>query len=144
MLYSAFADLHKVIDINYSNWLKMSQIVAAVTLLSFANGAGDVISSLLASEMQSNLGSSGINLEVDYTLAVMFGSSLFCSTIIVALIIKQSHSIQMNPHMVYRDIGFCIFLVFYFQALALYEQINLFNSFFSILLYFLFVAIVVK
>ena len=55
--------------------------MGAVTLLALANGAGDVLTALAASGS-----SSGLN----YNIGAIYGSSLFVTTIIIALTIRNS------------------------------------------------------
>jgi solute carrier family 24 (sodium/potassium/calcium exchanger), member 6 len=58
-----------------SEWLEMSEAFAAVTLLAIANGAGDVITALVAS------GTSG---GISYNIGSLYGAGLFCTSIIIA------------------------------------------------------------
>ena len=59
----------------------MSESLAAVTLLAIANGAGDVITALVAS---------GTNDGISYNIGSLYGAGLFCMSIIIATTIKNS------------------------------------------------------
>lgn len=50
------------------DWLKFSEALAAVTLLAFANGAGDVITAIVASSTDSG---------ISYNLGSLYGAGLF-------------------------------------------------------------------
>jgi sodium/potassium/calcium exchanger 6 len=55
--------------------------MAAVTLLALANGAGDVITAIVAS------GSDG---GISYNIGALYGAGLFCMSIVIATTIKNS------------------------------------------------------
>jgi sodium/potassium/calcium exchanger 6 len=57
-----------------SAWLGFSEALAAVTLLAFANGAGDVFTALVAS---------GKTNGVFYNIGSLYGAGLFCCCIVV-------------------------------------------------------------
>ena len=61
-----------------SDFLKFSESLSAVTLLAFANGAGDVITSLVAS------GSEG---GISYNIGALFGAGLFVISLVVGICI---------------------------------------------------------
>lgn len=50
------------------DWLKLSEALAAVTLLAFANGAGDVITAIVAS---------GTSNAISYNIGSLYGAGLF-------------------------------------------------------------------
>ena len=77
----------------------MPEALAAVTLLALANGAGDVITALVASSAPDGL---------SYNIGSIYGAGLFVTTIVVALTIKNSGSVQLEPALIWRDIGFYI------------------------------------
>ena len=64
-----------------SEWLKLPEALAAVTLLALANGAGDVITALVAS------GTSG---GLSYNVGSIYGAGFFVCSIVVALTILGS------------------------------------------------------
>ena len=51
-----------------SKWLKLSEVVAGVTLLALANGAGDLVTAVVAS---------GSSEGVSYNIGALFGAGLF-------------------------------------------------------------------
>ena len=65
----------------------MSQTLAGVTLLAFANGAPDVIASFTAGETVE-----GIPL----IIGSIFGAGLFVTTIVVGRVVQQSEEIQVH------------------------------------------------
>lgn len=50
------------------DWLKLSEALAAVTLLAFANGAGDVITAIVASSTDNG---------ISYNIGSLYGAGLF-------------------------------------------------------------------
>ena len=64
-----------------SDFFNLSDTVAAVTLLAFANGAGDFITSLVASDTEGG---------VAYNIGALFGAGLFVLSLVVAVCILQS------------------------------------------------------
>ena len=51
-----------------SDWLKLSEALAAVTLLAFANGVGDVITAIVASNTDNG---------ISYNIGSLYGAGLF-------------------------------------------------------------------
>lgn len=92
-----------------AKYLKLSEALAGVTLLAFSNGAGDVITAIVASSSDEG---------ISYNIGSLFGAGLFVLTIVIALTIKNSPTEIIIPRdVVYRDIGFYILatlLVIYF------------------------------
>lgn len=66
---------------NISEWLGFSQSLAGVTLLAFANGAGDVITAIVAS---------GSSDGVFYNVGSIYGAGLFVCCCVVAVAIFKS------------------------------------------------------
>src|SRR3990167_7302174 len=66
---------------NLVDWLGMSEALAAVTLLALANGAGDVITAIVAS---------GADGGVSYNIGSLFGAGLFVASMVVAICVIQS------------------------------------------------------
>ena len=81
-----------------SDWLGFSQALAGVTLLAFANGAGDVITSIVASDSKEG---------VAYTIGSLFGAGLFCCCIVIAgsILLNSGEAIKFDSFIVYRDIS---------------------------------------
>lgn len=61
-----------------SNALGLSESLAAVTLLAFANGAGDFITSIVASDSDGG---------VSYNIGALFGAGLFVCSLVVGICI---------------------------------------------------------
>jgi sodium/potassium/calcium exchanger 6 len=57
----------------------MSDSLASVTLLAVANGAGDVITALVAS---------GTATGISYNIGSLYGAGLFCASFIISATIK--------------------------------------------------------
>ena len=61
-----------------TDWLGISESLAAVTLLAFANGAGDVITALVASGAEGG---------VSYNIGALYGAGLFVCSMTIAVCI---------------------------------------------------------
>ena len=61
-----------------TDWLGISESLAAVTLLAFANGAGDVITALVASGAEGG---------VSYNIGALYGAGLFVCSMTIAICI---------------------------------------------------------
>ena len=80
--------------------LGMSESLAGVTLLALANGAGDVITAIVAS---------GSPEGVSYNIGALFGAGLFvCSIVICLTILSAKEIINVSSMTIYRDVGFYI------------------------------------
>ena len=80
--------------------LNMSETLSGVTLLAFANGAPDIISSFSAGGSEGGLFISIGNL---------FGAGLFCSTLVIGRCIQVSkHTIRMEKDQWNRDLIFYV------------------------------------
>lgn len=119
-----------------SEYLKMSNTLASVTLLAFANGAGDVITSIVSGAQSE---------DPSFPLATLYGSGYFVQTAIIACTIFQSKKIiKLDKKDVLRDYGFLLFTNLYIVILALfYKKINIFISCTFYLIYVAYVIIVV-
>lgn len=83
-----------------AEYLKMSEALAAVTLLALANGAGDVITAIVASSSAGG---------VSYNIGSLYGAGFFVCSIVIALAIKSSTTeITVDKSTIYRDVGFYI------------------------------------
>ena len=61
-----------------SKYLKLSEALAGVTLLAFANGAGDVVTAIVASSSKEG---------VSYNVGALYGAGFFVLTLVIALTI---------------------------------------------------------
>ena len=64
-----------------SDFLELSDALAGVTLLAFANGAGDVITAIVASGSKDG---------ISYNVGALYGAGFFVLTLVVALTILNS------------------------------------------------------
>lgn len=83
----------------------MSEQMAGVTLIAFANGAGDVMTAYVASSSRGG---------ISYNIGSLYGAHFFLSSFVIALTIllnKDEKPIKVNARIVYRDIGFYIFAI---------------------------------
>ena len=62
-------------------YLKLSESLAGVTLIAFANGAGDVLTAIVASGSEEG---------ISYNIGSLYGAGLFVLTLVVALTILNS------------------------------------------------------
>ena len=78
----------------------MSEAMAGVTLLALANGAGDVVTAIVAS---------GSAEGVSYNIGALFGAGLFvCAMVIYLTIIEAEKPIIVSSATIYRDVFFYI------------------------------------
>lgn len=117
-----------------SRYLKLSEALAGVTLLAFVNGAGDVITAIIASGTKDGL---------SYNIGALYGAGLFFITIVIALTIKvSSKPIVVPKAMVYRDVGFYILATLLVPLMALQGYITWLSALFMLILYCILVTIV--
>ena len=118
-----------------SEFLGFSESLAAVTLLAFANGAGDVITALVASGQEGG---------VSYNIGALYGAGLFvCSMVIVICIFLSEEPIVYDPMIIYRDIGIYLFSTVLTAVLAWYGYLTWWNSCILLGLYVVLVLLVV-
>lgn len=118
-----------------SEALGFSESLAAVTLLAFANGAGDVITSIVAS------GSDG---GVSYNIGALFGAGLFvCSLVVAICVLQNPDDLVFDKMIIYRDIGMYIVATAVTFLFGLYGQITWWTSVILLLLYIILVLIVI-
>jgi len=114
--------------------LKFSEALAAVTLLAVANGAGDVITALVAS------GTSG---GISYNIGALYGAGLFCMSIVIATTIKNSKvAIQLSKEAIYRDVGLYLVATLFTIFFAILKVLTVLTSFVFLALYVTLVLIV--
>jgi sodium/potassium/calcium exchanger 6 len=118
-----------------SDYLGFSEALAAVTLLAFANGAGDVITALVASGAEGG---------ISYNIGALFGAGVFVCTMVVAICIFQSEDdIVFDKMIIYRDIGIYLLATIATIAFAVYGKITWWNSTILLLLYVALVLVVI-
>ena len=112
----------------------MSDAMGGVTLLALANGAGDVITAIVAA---------GSTEGVAYNIGSLFGAGLFvCAAVIYATIVVSEEDICLGPNTIYRDVGFyilgCLLVLFW----IFYGEIPWWGALSMICLYGLLVVVV--
>lgn len=118
-----------------SRFLQLSEALAGVTLLAFANGAGDVITAIVASGSKDG---------ISYNVGALYGAGFFVLTLVVALTIMNSETkIKVEKSVVFRDIGFYILATIYIISVAYYGKITWVLSMGMLLLYAVYVGVVV-
>lgn len=118
-----------------SRFLQLSEALAGVTLLAFANGAGDVITAIVASGSKDG---------ISYNVGALYGAGFFVLTLVVALtIINSDTKIKVEKSVVFRDIGFYILATIYIISVAFYGKITWILSLGMLLLYGVYVGVVV-
>ena len=118
-----------------SESLGFSESLAAATLLAFANGAGDVITAIVASGQEGG---------VSYNIGALYGAGLFvCSITIVICIFISKEPIVYDSMIIYRDIGIYILSTIVTALLAWYGYLTWWSSCLLLGLYVLLVLIVI-
>ena len=112
----------------------LSDSLAAVTLLAVANGAGDVITALVAS---------GTDNGISYNIGSLFGAGLFCTSLIMAVTIYKSDApIKLSKSVIYRDVTFYIIATLTTYGFALYGNLTIVTSVIFLLIYVALVVVV--
>jgi solute carrier family 24 (sodium/potassium/calcium exchanger), member 6 len=118
-----------------SERLGLSESLAAITLLAFANGAGDVITALVASGTEGG---------VSYNIGSLYGAGLFVASAVVATCIIQSEKPMVFDKMIiYRDVGFYIIATLMCLFFAWYKFITWWSSLLLLGLYVAMVLVVI-
>ena len=113
----------------------MSDAVAGVTLIAFANGAGDLVTAVVSSEAADG---------VSYNIGSLFGAGLFVVTLVISLtILFSSEPIIVTKDIIYRDIMFYIIGCMFIIGFGIYGEINAFTSILCLLLYLVYVILVI-
>jgi len=82
---------------------KMSDAFGAVTLIALANGAGDVITALVAGSSAGG---------VSYNIGSLYGAGFFVCSMVISLTIlsmEPGHPLVVGAGTIYRDVFFYIF-----------------------------------
>ena len=117
-----------------SNWLNFSQSLAGVTLLAFANGAGDVLTAIVASGAEGG---------VFYNIGSIYGAGLFVCCIVMAAAIFGTGDIHYDRHIVYRDLSFYILATLMTFVFGIIGKITWVSSLCLLLIYVLQVSVVI-
>lgn len=116
-----------------SSWFGFSEALAAVTLLAFANGAGDIFTAMVAS---------GSSDGVFYSIGSLYGAGLFCCCNVVgaAIFLNNSPVMKFDSMIVYRDITFYILATIAIILFGIYGKVNIWVAVVFMSLYFCQVA----
>jgi len=121
--------------------LRFSEGLAAVTLLALANGAGDVITALVAGGAEGG---------VSYNVGSLFGAGLFVFSFVVAICIIKNQKdgealpfLKFEPEIIYRDVGFYLLSTVVTLIFAACGSITWFDSVILLLIYVAMVSTVV-
>jgi len=118
-----------------SKYLQISDALAGVTLLAFANGAGDVITALVASDSKEG---------VSYNVGALYGAGLFVITFVIAKTIQNSPvDIVIESEILWRDIGFYFVSVMVTIYLGINGEITTWDAVLLLMLYVIYVFVVV-
>ena len=119
-----------------SEYLKMNSILASVTLLALANGAGDVLTSIA---------SGGEEGDISLVLSILYGSGYFVQTIVFGLTIFSAKKIiKLDRRDVIRDYSMLLFVNLYIILIGLfYKKITILISCSFFALYIIYVIIVI-
>merc|ERR1712166_1681714 len=119
---------------------KISDAFAGVTLIALANGAGDVVTAIVASGSADG---------VAYNIGALFGAGLFVCTIVMTFTITGYKDpekegkwgpITVSKNTIYRDMPFYIVTVLFVVFCGIYGEITWWTS--SVML-FIYVALVI-
>ena len=116
-----------------AKWLQFSQSLAGVTLLAFANGAGDVLTALVASDAPEG---------VFYNVGSIYGAGVFVCCIVVAGAVFRKGEIEYSPLIVYRDLSFYIAATLLTLLFGYYGKITVWGSLSLLSLYIIQVLVV--
>ena len=105
---------------------KMSQNLAAMTLLAFGNGASDVISSLVASSSSKG---------IEIAIGSLIGSGLFLTSLVFGMLICNGENLSVNPKSFVQDVLTYIFSLIVIFYISLNGIINLYESVFFVSIY---------
>lgn len=118
-----------------SEYLNLTESLAGVTLLAFANGAGDVLTAIVASDSKEG---------ISYNVGALYGAGLFVLTLVVALTIKNSpKKIIVSKSLIFRDIGFYLLATVITVIFAITGKLTWWTSVMMLLLYLCLVIFVV-
>lgn len=119
-----------------AEYLKMNNILASVTLLALANGAGDVLTSIA---------SGGEDGDVGLVVSILYGSGFFVQSLIFGVtILRSKKTIQLDGRDVIRDYGMLLFVNFYMIIIGIfYKKITLTIAYSFFCIYIVYVIIVI-
>jgi sodium/potassium/calcium exchanger 6 len=117
--------------------------LAGVTLLAFGNGAPDVFSTIAAGGDNDD---DSDNNDAIKPVCVLFGGTLFITSIVLSLSIRaaQGRQIALTPRYFIRDwIFFMIPCIYLLIVLLFVHKIDIYGSLIMMFIYFFYVGVVV-
>lgn len=116
-------------------YLELSESLAGVTLIAFANGAGDILTAIVASDSKEG---------ISYNIGSLYGAGLFILTFILSMTIFQSpKEIVMSKRIIWRDIGMYVVGTLFIIGMAIYGKITWVMSLILLFIYLLLIIIVI-
>lgn len=116
-------------------YLDLSESLAGVTLIAFANGAGDILTAIVASDSKEG---------ISYNIGSLYGAGLFILTFILSMTIFQSpKEIVMSKRIIWRDIGMYVVGTLFIIGMAIYGKITWVMSLILLFIYLLLIIIVI-
>ena len=124
-----------------SEKFNLSDSIAAMTFLSFGNGAPDVITSVVAANKSST--PQGLELSISALLGAAMTITSFVMSTVIYLGGGKTNIIQVSPKMYTREILFFLIVLLFIGLISLKGTLNLIESclFFSLFFVNLFIAV---
>ena len=118
------------------DYFKMSEALAGVTLIAFANGLSEVITVLMVSDSPAG--------DISYTIGTLYGTGLFIMAMVIALAIQASPKpVKVFKSTIYRDVGFYIIATGMILFMAYKGEVTWVDGLLMLGLYILLVCLVV-
>ena len=122
--------------VNLCDFFRMSEALAGVTLIAFANGLAEVITVLVVSDSPAG--------DVSYTIGTLYGTGLFILSLVIAMAIHVSPKpIKVFPSTIYRDLLFYIIATLMIIFMAYTGKVTWVSGLLMLCLYVLLVVLVV-
>lgn len=135
-ILSSTADKYLAPSLEFlSKRLKLSEAVAGVTFLAFANGAADVISGVVAGGKAAD--------GIDIAVGGLFGACLFTITVVFARCIQGGGEIKVDRDSFFRDCTFLLLATIYFIVISLTGYLSLPTAIGFLIIYGFYIGVVV-
>ena len=110
--------------------------MGAVTLVALANGAGDVITALVAGSSAGG---------VSYNIGALYGAGFFVCSMVITLTIfsmKKGDKLTVDKNTIYRDVGFYILSTLVTIVFAIQGMIYWYSAALFLVIYVIMVLVV--